>query len=323
MISKSNRFLGLVLAGITALSFGLPSAEAAPRRCAQLEYSETQSYDSMTSQNTIALEIHGFALNKESYAPLSMSLGKRGIATEAIDVRGFGSQSSAILDFDLASAEIIDKLASIHISNPNKKGVLIGESMGGALALVVAAARPDLVDGVIASEPAYRVTVNPLIYPAVFFNLLIRPDAPIRIPVNFAKRVTRCEPFLSSLKQELRVQRGYSARELWRFRGLMKRVPGAVRQLANTPILFLQGDSDRLVSPSGTLTISRFESKSSHDLVSFPGRGHLLLEEGQADKQVVSVVSRWISANVSNSQQLVQSEEIERTELVSFAKNNN
>lgn len=321
MFNKSNLFLGLALAGVSALSFGLTSVQAAPQSCARLDYSEGQSY--MTIQNTIALEIHGFALNKESYAPLSIALGKRGIATEAIDVRGFGSQSSSRLDFDLSSSEIIDRLVSIRKASTNKKIILVGESMGGALALVVAAARPDLVDGVIASEPAFKVTVNPLVYPAVFFNLLIRPDAPIRIPVNFAKRVTRCEPFLSSLKQELQEQRGYSARELWRFRALMKRVPSAVRLLANTPILFLQGDSDRLVSPSGTLKLSLSESKSNHNLVSFPRRGHLLLEEGQADSQVVSVLSSWISANVSNNQQLVQSREIERADLVSFSKDNN
>lgn len=54
------------------------------------------------------------------------------------------------------------------------KLLLLGESMGGALALKVAADNPDIVDGVIASEPAYRVNVN-FTYPEAILNLCFIP----------------------------------------------------------------------------------------------------------------------------------------------------
>lgn len=295
--------LKLVAVCLVSLCLSLNSLEAVGRplgECIHAEQPASSRQLSIKAQSeqaaAVALEIHGFALQKGAFASLSQVLNNQGVLTEAIDVTGFGAKSNSLLDFDLASSEIIERLDSIHKSNPSKKVFLVGESMGGALALVVAAKRPDLVDGVIASEPAYKITVNPLIYPTVFFNLLIRPDAPIKIPTGFAKRVTRCEPFLAVLKEEILEQRGYSARELWRFRSLMKQVPGAVKQLTQTPILFLQGDRDRLVSPSGTGSLSKLATEARHNLVSFHNREHLLLEEEQADAVVVSSVEKWIYA---------------------------
>lgn len=316
----------LSLAFLIALSFNLRAEEALARPVAECIHAGSQVDISLPASgvasdpiSAVALEVHGFALNKKSFVSLSDALEKQGISSEAIDVPGFGTKSASVLDFDVASAEIIDRLKSIHINNPGKKVFLVGESMGGALALSVASKRPDLVDGVIASEPAYKVTVNPVVYPVVFFNLIFRPDAPIKIPTGFAKRVTTCGPFLSRLEQEIRQQRGYSARELWRFRALMKQVPKDVQKLAHTPILFLQGDADRLVRPSGTFKLSKLATETKHDLVSFRNRGHLLLEEQQADTSVVSSIYQWISSNFSNGAKVAEKETIGSAQLITFA----
>ena len=271
----------------------------------------------LPADSVVLVALHGFGLSRVSYTQLADKLKGQGIVFEALDVRGFGEQSSSRLDFKESAIEISEHLSALRRQYPNHKLLLLGESMGGALALKVAADKSALVDGVIASEPAYKVNVNPLVYPEVILSLLLRPDSPNRIPLGYAKRVTTMQPFLSDLKAKLKKQRGYSATELWRFRALMKSVHAAVAQLCQTPVLFLQGDSDRLVKPLGTSTLSRIVALAPHKLVTFKKRGHLLLEENQASDDVVSALEGWISEQASSNQQIAKIPDSPQSRLVS------
>ncbi len=294
---RINQTLGALLAFSLVSSTNIPAARALDALPAQA-VAHSSDFDNLAGprQDSVVLAIHGFALNKDSFSSLSSTLGAEGVEFEAIDVRGFGSRANAELDFPRAIEEIAAEIRKLRQQDPDRKVILAGESMGGALALSVAALEPKLVDGVIASEPAYRVTVNPLVYPVVFFKLLISPNAKIGIPLSFANRLEHEDALIAKVKAELKEQRGYSAKELWRFRSLMKGVPGAVKQLDNIPVLFLQGDADRLVRPSGTVKLSRLGDRLHHRLVLLHDRGHLLLEEGQADASVVSTLNNWISS---------------------------
>jgi alpha-beta hydrolase superfamily lysophospholipase len=312
MNAKLTKFITASLASLFLLGFSPTAAVQAYNTVPVIPRVD------FTSDSVILVALHGFGLSRASYAQLAKKLEGQGVVFEALDVRGFGEKSSSRLDFTEASTEISEHLNALRRQYPSHKLLLLGESMGGALALKVAAENPALVDGVIASEPAYKVNVNPLVYPEVILSLLFRPSSPNRIPLGYAKRVTTVEPFLSDLKAKLKIQRGYSASELWRFRALMKSVPAAVAQLCQTPVLFLQGDSDRLVKPSGTSILSKIAALAPHKLVTFRKRGHLLLEENQASDDVVSALESWISERASTSnQQIAKVFDSQRSQLLS------
>jgi Lysophospholipase len=73
-------------------------------------------------------------------------------------VRGFGSwtraQGHEQVDFDCCLEDVKVALNSIRKANPNVPTFLVGESMGGAIALRGASLYPELMDGVISSVPA-------------------------------------------------------------------------------------------------------------------------------------------------------------------------
>jgi alpha-beta hydrolase superfamily lysophospholipase len=271
----------------------------------------------VTADKVVLVALHGFGLSKQSYIPLTKKLEEHGFIFEAIDVRGFGEKASYLLDFEKAAFDVASHLAEVRKKYPNHKLLIMGESMGGALALKVAADNSGIVDGVIASEPAYKLSVNLLLYPEVILNLLVRPNAPNKVPLGFAKRVTTMEPFLSDLKDKLSNQRGYTARELWKFRSLMKSIPTAVTQLCQTPVLFLQGDSDRLVKPSGTSALSRISASAPHKLVVLRHRGHLLLEENQANDEVLAALDGWLTELDASNQQIAITATSLQSQLVS------
>lgn len=314
MKAKLSHYITASLASLFALGF---SPSAAVHAYGGAPVIPTVNF---TDNKVVIVALHGFGLSRASYAQLASRLEGQAVVFEALDVRGFGEKSCSRLDFTEASIEISEHLSALRRQYPNSKLLLLGESMGGALALKVAADNPDIVDGVIASEPAYRVNVNPLTYPEVILSLMFRPSSPNRIPLAFAKRVTTMEPFLSDLKAKLKNQRGYSATELWRFRALMKSVPKAVAQLRQTPVLFLQGESDKLVKPSGTSSLSRISALAPHKLVVFKNRGHLLLEENQDTDEVVSTLDGWINELSSSNQQIAKAQVLPKSKLVSITQ---
>lgn len=304
--------MNLVKRMFTSLAVLLIAASSASSASARLSNSclfEPKPISSASPQPsgpTVVLALHGFGLNKQSYSDLGSRLQERGLVFESVDVLGFGEKASSRLDFRRAVADVTAEVNALKRRYPRSRMILLGESMGGALAITVASTHPGLIDGVVASEPAYKVTVNPLVYPAVFFSLLIRPDSENRVPLRFARRVTRDQAFLSHIEEQLKGQRGYTARELWRFRSLMKGVPASVAHLCHTPVLFLQGDSDRLVRPSGTVYLSQISSLAEHKLVTVPMRGHLLLEENQANAEILDELGRWLLSFTDNHSMIAQ-----------------
>ncbi|MBZ0186165.1 MAG: lysophospholipase, partial [Candidatus Obscuribacterales bacterium] len=105
--------------------------------------------------------IHGLGLCARAYKPLAKELSAAGIDGFGVNVRGFGPDRDQAdrskLDCVKTVGDVAELLESIHREHPDYKVILIGESMGGALAIRIAAEYPQLVDGVVCSAPAWKI----------------------------------------------------------------------------------------------------------------------------------------------------------------------
>ena len=108
--------------------------------------------------NVIAL--HSFGDYRKSFEEMGIWLASRGIAVYAYDQRGFGAAphpgiwpGEAALVGDLA-----DAVAALRASpgGADTPLFLLGESMGGGVAMIQAARAPAGIDGLILAEPAVR-----------------------------------------------------------------------------------------------------------------------------------------------------------------------
>lgn len=100
--------------------------------------------------------IHGFGLHKGAFEQFALAMKDRNVSTYSLDVRGFGGWADnhkKALSFDETSEDITALIRSIRRDHPGKSVFLIGESMGGAIALEYSAQHGDLVDGAISSVP--------------------------------------------------------------------------------------------------------------------------------------------------------------------------
>ncbi|MBK9206396.1 MAG: alpha/beta fold hydrolase [Candidatus Obscuribacter sp.] len=83
--------------------------------------------------------VHGLGLHNGTYEALGKRLSTFGYATYAIDVRGFGSWMEAkgreCVDFDGCLSDLKSTLKVVHRAHPGVPVYLLGESIGGAIAL--------------------------------------------------------------------------------------------------------------------------------------------------------------------------------------------
>ena len=108
----------------------------------------------------VLIAIHGFGLHKGAFKQFAQRMQENGISTYALDVRGFGgwiqSDKKEPMSFPHTMQDLSMLVRSIRHDDPNTPIFLMGESMGGAIALSYAAMNPLMVDGVISSVPSYE-----------------------------------------------------------------------------------------------------------------------------------------------------------------------
>lgn len=105
----------------------------------------------------IVVALHGFADYSASFARPASQWAEAGVATFAYDQRGFGGTPHRLhwAGSAVMAADAKDVVASVRQRFPGTPVYLLGESMGGAVALVATTGpSPAAVDGVILVAPA-------------------------------------------------------------------------------------------------------------------------------------------------------------------------
>jgi acylglycerol lipase len=105
----------------------------------------------------VIVALHGFNDYSNAFAMPGRYLSERGIALYAYDQRGFGNAPGrglwAGMDAYVDDLDHFTRL--VRRNHPGKPAYILGESMGGALAIVaMTSERPPAADGIILSAPA-------------------------------------------------------------------------------------------------------------------------------------------------------------------------
>lgn len=254
------------------------------------------------SPRAIILAIHGFGLHKYTYAPFAERMSALGVSTYALDVRGFGEwihsqPANRRLNIERALVDIRATLKEVREQNPQTPIFLLGESMGGALALRAAADNPELVKGVISAVPSGKLYGKKALAVELAVRFLLSGGSRIDIGKQILGRATSqsalAKEWLSDAHVRLRVNRS----ELMQFNRFMSHNDKVAKSLANTSVLMVQGKQDKLVMPVGTVKLFNELPTRDKSMILVRGGEHLLFEEGQFDESLVDSVVGWINAH--------------------------
>ena len=245
--------------------------------------------------------IHGLGLHKESFAPLGKRLSSLGIATYAMDVRGFGSwmntKEHRQVDFEQTMRDVLASLKAMRQAHPDLPIVILGESMGGAIALQAAAIYPDEIDGLIACVPSGDRFGNKSTSMKVAMAFVRSPNKPMAIGRKIVKQASTDQELRQDWSDDTQARLELSPRELMQFQLFMNQNLVRAKDIRSTPTLIVQGANDHLVKPQSTIDIFNAISAPQKDLLLLGNSEHLIFEKGQFNDHVVDVLTSWIDRN--------------------------
>lgn len=248
--------------------------------------------------SAILLLIHGFGLHKGTFDAFGKRMAANGIAAYAIDAKGFGTWAQARghkdLDFDATLIETGAILMSLRRNNPGVPIFLLGESMGGAIALQVTALYPQYVDGLIAAAPSadYYGENSQRVHVALH---MLHPGERFAIGKDVVNRATVKESLKASWQNDPQARLDLSPQEMLRFRLFMMKNKQMARKIKDKPVLVIQGNEDKLAKPDGTVKVFKALNTKDKDLILVGKAEHLIFEEGQFDEHMLGVVTSWIA----------------------------
>jgi alpha-beta hydrolase superfamily lysophospholipase len=300
----------LILSAFIAMSVMAPcTAQNAP---ADRGTPPTMAWvDAEREPRAVLLCVHGLGLHNNSYEAFGKRMAQKGVATYAVDVRGFGSfmnkSTENTVDFESClEHDIKPTLKVIHRAHPGLPVFLLGESMGGAIALRATEKYPDLVDGLISCVPSGDRFGQAKTDLKVAIHLL-KPgggNKKFDIGSSVVKAASTGAGGVNSglaqdwLEQKLN-RKELSPNELMQFQKFMNDNHESAKKICTKPVLVVQGWDDNLVKATGTLKLWEELGTQDKDFVPIWGATHLIFEESQFNDPAVNdkadkVVIRWM-----------------------------
>jgi alpha-beta hydrolase superfamily lysophospholipase len=249
--------------------------------------------------------VHGLGLNSRTYENFARAIAPRGFCTLAADMRGFGtyatSKGKERADFDGSIEDLRSILKTVRAENSKVPIFILGESMGGAIALQFTAKYPELVDGLICSVPAgtrYKMKKTEL---KVFVRLLKGVNKPFNIGKEVISQATANDSLQKAWENDPFNRLELTPKELVDFQRFMNQNKAAASKIKDRPVIFFQGGQDKLVKAKGTVDIFKDVASTDKDLVFIGSSEHLIFEEGQFDPSVVYGVIGWMLAHIPDT----------------------
>ena len=260
------------------------------------------SWTASGQEKAIVLAIHGFGLHKYAFSAFAARMQEVGISTFALDVRGFGEwaysdESNQQLNLQKGLQDIKETLQELRAENPYTPIFLLGESMGGALALRAAADSPELVTGVISSVPSGQLVGKNRLALKLMVKYLLSGGRRVDVSKQVLGKATADAQLLSLWLSDSSIRLKVGRSELLQFSKFMSHNDQVAKSIKQTPVLMVQGDSDRLVQSRGSIRLFDEMPTADKSMLMVKGGEHLTFEEGQFNDRVLNSVSKWLSSH--------------------------
>ncbi len=201
------------------------------------------------------------------------------------------------VDFDQCLNDLSTVLKIIDKDNKDLPIFILGESMGGAIALQLTSEYPNLVTGLICSVPAgsrYKASSTNL---DVAIHLVKGINRPFDIGTKIVGQATKEERLRKEWSADPFNRLYLSPKELLEFASFMSKNKTSASKIKNTPVLVFQGVQDKLVKAKGTLEIYNSIASQDKDLVLIGSSEHLIFENTKCPLSALSGILGWMQSH--------------------------
>lgn len=260
----------------------------------------TQSWSPTEAARGIVVIAHGLAEHSGRYELLAARLVRAGFAVHALDHRGHGRSPGRRANIERFASVVADLRALVEAArsaHPGRPVILLGHSMGGAIALACALQSQDIVAGLVLSAPAVGVGADvPRLQLGIarLLSVLLPNAGVLKLPTEALSR----DPMVirAYVNDPLVYTGSIPARTLAELFAAMQGFPAAVGQL-RIPVLVLHGTGDTLV-PLGDCT-PVYERMRSPDrsVRAYPGLYHEVFNEPERETVIADLLG-WLDTHV-------------------------
>jgi acylglycerol lipase len=240
---------------------------------------------------------HGASEHSGRYAWTGEQLAERGYALYAIDHRGHGKSEGgrAVIDRMSNAVEDLHTLVELaRAANPGLPVVLLGHSMGGAVALSYTLAHEDALDALVLSAPlAALEAASPVQRVAGRVLSVVAPS--LGVVAIDSTAVSRDPQVVADYEADpLNYHGKLPARTVAELTSAINGYPDAVTRF-RLPLLAMHGTADRLTPIAGSEMVVERAGSQDKTLKRYDGLYHELLNEPER-QQVLDDIADWLDA---------------------------
>ena len=250
----------------------------------------------------VILALHGFNDYSNAFTAPAEDWAKQGIATYAYDQRGFGEAPNrgGWVGAERLALDAEEICLLLKERYPGRPLILLGESMGGAVAIVAATGTlgtpPTLADGLVVAAPAVwgRSSMTMLERVALWLADGVVPGMTV---TGEGLRITPSDntEMLRALSRDPLVLKETRIASLEGLVDLMDAAAAAAPKL-HAPMLFLYGDRDEIIPAEPTRRfLAALPGDEQRRIAFYPKGYHMLLRDLDA-----AVVREDVAAWVAN-----------------------
>src|SRR5262249_48495567 len=123
-----------------------------------------QWQDDERAPKAVVLAIHGLTMHGTVFDTCARKLASDGIVVVALDLRGYGDwykgTRKSRINYLQSEKDVYALTAAVRQRYKGLPVFLAGESLGGSMAIRLAAKNPGLVDGLVLASPAIKLHVS-------------------------------------------------------------------------------------------------------------------------------------------------------------------
>ena len=240
---------------------------------------------------------HGASEHSGRYAWTGEQLTERGYALYALDHRGHGRSAGdrAVIDRMANAVEDLHTLVErAHNAYPGRPVVLLGHSMGGAVALAYTMEHEDALDALVLSAPLAALEAAPAVQRIIGRALSVVAPS-LGVVVIDSTAVSRDPEVVADYDADpLNYHGKVPARTVAELSRAIDGFPDGVTHF-RLPMLVMHGTADRLVPIAASEMVVERAGSEDKTFKRYDGLFHEILNEPER-QQVLDDIADWLDA---------------------------
>jgi alpha-beta hydrolase superfamily lysophospholipase len=259
--------------------------------------------DDAQQPKAAVLCLHELGMHSGSFESLGKQMAGKGYVTYAIDLRGFGSWKNAPrgtekMDLDLTFKDVVGTLKAIHKAHPNLPVFVLGEAMGGAMALKIAEKYPDLVTGAISSAPGGEHFHQTALDAKVGSRLILGADKKYDFGKEFIEMGAANQAKRDAMQKDSMVRLELTPRECMQCQFFMNKSKKMAKKIAVTPVMIVQGQLDGMSRPEGAANVYKSLATRDRKMYEVKDGDHYVYEDPSVNSNVVTETVAWLESHL-------------------------